>query len=75
MPLDRRITIRIRAGQTTNIFGEPIESEYTEFDVWAEQTGAGSADTPTQGGIIVSAARNYVVRFFVALVYAKYRGC
>ena len=29
------------------------------------------ADTPTAGGIIVSAARSYVVRFFVALVYAN----
>ena len=71
MPLDRRITIRILPEQTRNTFGEDVEGVPAEFAVWAEQTGAGSADTATPGGLIVSAARNYVVRWFMQLVHAN----
>ena len=72
MALDRRITIRIGDGAgTRNIFGEFIPGDFTDYEVWAEQRGAGSADVESAGGTVVQAARGYTVRWFQELNVAN----
>ena len=70
MALDRRITIRIRAEGTRDGHGEYVPGAVTEYPVWAEQRGAGSADTVTPQGTEVTAVRAYTVRHFEALAEA-----
>ena len=72
MPLDRRITVRIGDGAgTRNQFGEFMPGDFTDYPLWAEQRGAGSADAETAGGTVVQAARGYTVRWFQELAVAN----
>ena len=53
-----------------NDFGEFEPGAITEYPVWADQAGAGSVDTETSAGIVITAARTYTVRWFEELITA-----
>ena len=83
MALDRRITIHIEAiGRRATqqdvddglmidgvlVFpGDYIDGPTASYPVWAEQRAAGSSDTATSGGTVITSVRNYSVRWFHAL--------
>lgn len=62
MPLDRRITIQEDRG-TRNMHGEFVHDWQDFASVWAERRGAGSVDSPTEGGILVLEAVTFTVRY------------
>ena len=63
MPLDRRITVHIEAlGEYVDGVYQP--GEVTDYGVWAQRTSAGAADVATEGGIFVSEAATFLVRWF-----------
>ncbi len=63
--------MRHSAPSTVNEFGEPAPGPITDYQLWAEQRGAGSSDAETEGGLLVTAARSYTVRWFEALARAS----
>ena len=67
MPFDTRIRIDIQALGHRDEFGEYVDGPTTSYNVWADESGAGSGDTPTGGGLIVTSGRTFVVRWFRAL--------
>lgn len=63
MPLlDRPIVVEQNHGMR-NASGEFVDDWRTLGRMWAIQQSAGEVDVETAGGIIVSEARNYVVRW------------
>ena len=64
MPFDTIITIHIEALGMRDEHGEYVPGPVTDYEVWADETGAGSIDTPTVGGLIVTAGRTFLVRWF-----------
>ena len=70
MPFDTRITIQIQAEGYRNEFGEYQEGAVTDYSVWADESGAGSIDSPTEGGLIVTSGRTFLVRWFRELAVA-----
>ena len=60
--LDRRITIeRNHAGW--NEYGEYSDDWQPVATVWAQQNAAGLSDVETEAGVVVSAVRNYSIRW------------
>ena len=70
MPLDRRITVNIAAEGTRDEHGEYVPGPVTSYPVWADVTGAGSTETDTTGGVLVSQGMNVTVRWFRELAVA-----
>ena len=70
MPFDRIITILIQAAGTRDEHGEYTPGPETPYEVWADETGAGSSDTLTIGGAIITSGRTFLVRWFRELAVA-----
>ena len=47
--------------------GDYIPGPIANYPVWAEQRAAGSSDTPTSGGTVITNVRTYSVRWFQQL--------
>ena len=62
MPLDRRITIQRNDGERDER-GEFMDDWQDFAGVWAQQSGAGSVDSETPGGVLIISSRNYTVRY------------
>ena len=82
MALDRRIVIHIEApGHRASAEeaamdpdlapGDYIPGPITDYPVWAERRAAGSQDTPTVGGQVVTSVVTYTVRWFLELELAN----
>ena len=50
--------------------GEYIPGPETDYEVWADESGAGSIDTPTVGGLVLTSGRTFLVRWFRELAVA-----
>lgn len=70
MALDRRITVKISGEGFRDEHGEYQPGPVTDYPLWADQAGAGSVDTETSAGIVITAARTYTVRWFEELISA-----
>ena len=70
MPFDTRIRIDIEAIGTRNEFGEYVPGAVTSYNIWADESGAGSGDVPTEGGLVITSGRTFIVRWFQALALA-----
>ena len=68
--LDTRIAIVIMSPSSRNQFGEFVPGSETSYPVWADVTSAGSSETETTGGQILSAGMNVTVRWFRELATA-----
>ena len=86
MPFDTIITIHIEAlghratqddvdagvmvdGEPVGI-GEYIPGPETDYEVWCDESGAGSIDTPSVGGLVLTSGRTFLVRWFRELALA-----
>ena len=69
MPADRRIIIKLKGEgfRDPDLQGEYVPGVITEYPRWATETGAGSVDTPTVGGVTIQRSINFTVRWFKAL--------
>ena len=70
MPFDTIITINIATLGAYDEHGEYQEGEPVAYEVWADQTGAGSSDTLTSGGTTIVSGRTFLVRWFRELAVA-----
>ena len=70
MPFDTRIAVLIQAEGHRDEHGEYVDGPTTEYPRWADESGAGSGTTPTEGGLITGTGRTFVVRWFNALAIA-----
>ena len=70
MPFDTIITINIAALGTFDEHGEYTPGASTPYEVWADQTGAGSSDALTTGGTTIVSGRTFLVRWFRELAVA-----
>ena len=70
MPFDTIITIEIETPGTFDNAGEYTPGPATTYEVWADQTGAGSSDVLTSGGTTIVSGRTFLVRWFVELALA-----
>ena len=64
MALDRRISIRRTVSGGTDVFGRPLpDTVETLATVWAERRSAGTADTLTAGGVVVTNSVAWTIRY------------
>lgn len=64
MPLDTPITIHLEAIGHRDNAGEYVHGPVTDYPLWADQRGAGSVDTLTSSGTVVTEVRTFGVRWF-----------
>ena len=67
MPFDTIITINIGSLGDYDEHGEYQPGPVTSYEVWADESGAGSIDTPSVGGAVITAGRTFLVRWFQEL--------
>ena len=69
MPADRRITVKLQGEgyRDPERQGEFVPGMIVDYPLWATETGAGSVDTPTVGGVTIQRSINFTVRWFRAL--------
>ena len=70
MPFDTIITIEIETAGTFDNAGEYTPGPATPYEVWADQSGAGSSDALATGGTVVVSGRTFLVRWFRELAVA-----
>ena len=70
MSFDTIITVWIAELGTRDEHGEYVPGEAIPYEVWADESGAGSIDTPTEGGLIITSGRTFLVRWFQELAVA-----
>ena len=71
MPFDTIITINIASLGDYDEHGEYTPGASTPYEVWADQTGAGSSDALVSGGgITIVSGRTFLVRWFRELAVA-----
>ena len=70
MPFDTIITISIASDGTFDGHGVYTPGPATPYEVWADQSGAGSSDALATGGTVVVSGRTFLVRWFVELAVA-----
>ena len=71
MPFDTIITILIQEPGTRNDHGEYVPGKEIPYEVWADQSGAGSSDQLVGGaGTVVVSGRTFFVRWFEELALA-----
>ena len=70
MPFDTRITVLIESEGYRDEHGEYVDGATVEYARWADESGAGSGDTVTEGGLLTTSGRTFVVRWFSELAVA-----
>ena len=70
MPFDTRITVLIEAEGHRDEHGEYVDGPTTEYARWCDESGAGSGDQATGGGLVLTQGRTFVVRWFRELAVA-----